>query len=222
MLRDAWMVCRKDLLVEWRSKVTTRFVGPFVLSVVMLFAFAFDAESLLLERAAGGLFWITVLFASTTISLRSAAIERVDGLPDAMRMSNLSPAGIFLGKTLATFLQLTALEVVLAAAMTLMYAMDWRGVGLILASVPLATACIAAVGALYGALAAGLSGRESVLQLLTLPALAPVLLAATKCFGVAFGTAVGSGWRWLGLLGMLMGIYLAAGMATSAAVLEDT
>ena len=222
MLRDAWLICRKDLLVEWRSKVTTRFVMPFVLSVIMLFAFAFDAESTLLQRGAGGLFWITVLFASNTISQRMSSIERADGLSDAMRMSSLSPAGVFLGKTASVFVQLTALEVLLAVAMILMYDVRIDGIAVLLASIPLATMCIAAVGALYGSLAAGVSGREAVLPLLTLPALAPVLLAATKSFAVAFGTTVGPGWRWLGMLCMLMGIYLAAGMATSAALLEDT
>ncbi|NLA36202.1 MAG: ABC transporter permease [Actinobacteria bacterium] len=222
MLRDAWLICRKDLLVEWRSKVTTRFVMPFVLSVIMLFAFAFDAESRLLQRGAGGLFWITVLFASNTISQRMSSIERADGLSDAMRMSSLSPAGVFLGKTASVFVQLTALEVFLAFAMVLMYDVRFDGIAVLLAAIPLATMCIAAVGALYGALAAGVSGREAVLPLLTLPALAPVLLAAAKSFAVAFGTTVGPGWRWLGMLGMLMVIYLAAGMATSAALLEDT
>lgn len=222
MLRDALLICRKDLLVEWRSRVTTRFVVPFVLSVVMLFAFAFDADTTLLRRGAGGLFWITVLFASNTIAQRMSVIEQADGVGEATRMSSLHPGGVFLGKTLAVFIQLTALEVVLASAMLLMYDVQLDGVLLIVVSIPLATMSIAAVGALYGSLAAGLAGREAILPLLSLPALAPVLLAATKSFAVAFGTTVGPGWRWLGMLGMLMGIYLAAGMATSAALLEET
>lgn len=222
MWRDVWLTCRKDLRIEARSRVTVNHVLPFVLTVVMLFAFALDADTTLLRRATGGLFWVTVLFAANVIAQRSASIDRPDGLPDALRLSAVSPSGMFLGKMLSLFLQLTATEVVLAAAMVLMYDVRLRGIALIVVSIPLGTIAIAAVGSVYGPLAAGLGGRESILPLLMLPALAPVLLAATNSFGVAFGTSVGPGWRWVAMLGMLDVIYVAAGAATSAALLEET
>ena len=222
MWRDVVVVCRKDLRIEARTRVTIQHVIPFVLTVVTLFAFALDADTTLLRRATGGLFWVTVLFAANVIAQRSAGLDRPDGIPDALRLSGLSPAAIFLGKTASTFLQLTATEVVLAGAMVLMYDVRVRGIALIVVAVPLGTLAIAAVGAVYGPLAAGLGGRESVLPLLMLPALAPVLLAATNAFGVAFGTAVGPGWRWVAMLGMLGAIYVAAGSATAAALLEES
>jgi len=222
MLADVWLICRKDLRIEARTRVTVNHVLPFVLTVVALFAFALNADTTLLRRATGGLFWVTVLFAANVIAQRSAAVDRADGLPDALRLSGLSPAGVFLGKALSLFVQLTVTEVVLAAAMVLMYDVRLRGVALILASIPLGTVAIAAVGSIYGPLAAGLDGRESILPLLMLPALAPVLLAATNAFGVAFGTTVGPGWRWVAMLGMLGAIYVAAGTATAAALLEET
>ena len=222
MWRDAWLICRKDLRIEARTRVTFNHVLPFVLTVVMLFAFALDADSTILRRSTSGLFWVTVLFAANMIAQRSAAIDRPDGLPDALRLSRLSPAGMFLGKMMSLFLQLTVTEVVLALLMVLMYDVRLRGIALILVSIPLGTLSIAAVGSVYGPLAAGLAGKESVLPLLMLPALAPVLLAATNAFGVAFGTTVGPGWRWVAMLGMLCVIYVVAGTATSAALLEET
>ena len=81
---------------------------------------------------------------------------------------------------------------------------------------------VEAAGSLYGPLAAGLRGRESVLPLLILPILAPVLLAATRAFDVAFGTVVGAGWPWVAMLGMLAATYVLAGAATAAVVLEET
>lgn len=222
MFRDAWLVCRKDLRIEARTRVTLNHVVPFVLVVVTLFAFALDADTTLLRRATGGLFWVTVLFAANVIAQRSSNIDRPDGIGDALRLSSLSPAGIFVGRLMTLFVQLTATEVVLAGSMILMYDVKLRGVALIVASIPLGTLAVAAVGAVYGPLAAGLGGRESVLPLLMLPALAPVLLAATNAFGVAFGTAVGPGWRWVGMLGMLSIVYVAAGAATAAALLEES
>ncbi|MFN8051897.1 MAG: heme exporter protein CcmB [Acidimicrobiales bacterium] len=221
MLRDAWLVCRKDLRIERRSRVTFHHVLPFVLTVVMLFAFALDANSAILRRASSGLFWVTVLFAANIVTQRVSAVDRADGIGDAMRLSSLQPAGVFLGKALALFVQLTLTEVVLAVLMLVSYDVRVSGVALILASIPLGTVAVAAVGAIYGPLAAGLGGKESVLPLLMLPALAPVLLAATSAFGVAFGTTVGPGWRWVAMLGMLSAIYVVVGMATSAALLEE-
>lgn len=220
--RDAWLVCRKELRIEARTRVTLGYVVPFVLIVATLFAFALDADTTLLRRSTGGLFWVGVLFAGTMISQRSAGVNRVDGIGDALRLSRLSPAGTFLGTTLASFLQLTLTEVVLGGAMVLMYDVKLAGVGLILAAIPLGTLAVAAVGSIYGPLTAGLGGRESVLPLLMLPALAPVLLAATNAFNVAFGTAVGPGWRWVAMLGMLGAIYVVAGSVTAAALLEDS
>jgi heme exporter protein B len=66
-----------------------------------------------------------------------------------------------------------------------------------------ATCGLAAVGTLYGGLAAGFTGRETLLPLLTFPAVAPVLIGATRAVEAALGTAgavVSDGWPWVGLL----------------------
>lgn len=66
-----------------------------------------------------------------------------------------------------------------------------------------ATCGLAAVGTLYGGLAAGFKGRETLLPLLTLPAVAPVMIGATRAVEAALGTAdaaVSDGWQWVSLL----------------------
>jgi heme exporter protein B len=66
-----------------------------------------------------------------------------------------------------------------------------------------ATCGLAVVGTLYGGLAAGFKGRETVLPLLVLPVVAPVLIGATRAVESALGTAgavVSEGWPWVGLL----------------------
>ena len=66
-----------------------------------------------------------------------------------------------------------------------------------------ATCGLTAVGTLYGGLAAGSKGRETLLPLLTLPAVAPVLIGATRAVESALGTGTATssdGWQWVGLL----------------------
>ena len=86
----------------------------------------------------------------------------------------------------------------------------------------LATVAIAAASAVYGPLAGGLRSRETVLPLLLVPALAPVLLAATRAFEVAQGRGVGNGWSWAGMLGLVAVVYVTFGMAVWGPLLEET
>lgn len=222
MIADALLVCGKDLRLERRSRVLVSQVSPFVLAVVMLFGFALDAQSELLARTASGLFWVTVVFATVIVVQRSFGLEQRDGVTDALRLSGLSPGGIFLGKALALFCQLLVVELVLGVAMVVFYDVSLSGLGLLSATAVLATVGIAAAGAIYGPLAAGLRGRDTLLPLLLLPVLAPVLLAAARAFEVALGRAVGGGWSWAGMLGIFAVVYLTLGLAVWGPLLEET
>ncbi|MBK6670213.1 MAG: heme exporter protein CcmB [Actinobacteria bacterium] len=222
MLRDAWLVLRRDLRLEWRTRTTVNQVVPFVLAIVLLFAFALDADSATLVRASAGLFWIAVLFAASMIVQRVASVDQRDGVGDALRMSGIDPAGAYIGRTLALSAQLVVTEAVLGLAIVAFYGIDLRGLGLLAVTGGLATLGIAAVGSIYGPLVAGIEGRETVLPLLFLPVQAPVLLAAARASEVALGRGVGSGWPWAAMLGMLAVIYLGIGVATASTLAEET
>src|SRR3954463_1339476 len=126
VFRDAAVIAGKDLRLEWRSRVTTNQVAPFALLVLILFAFALDPDRGILTRATAGLYWVAVLFSGLLAIQRAFAVEAADGNRDALRMSGLDPAGIFLGKALAIALELLALEAVLAAGVAIMYGTTLR------------------------------------------------------------------------------------------------
>src|SRR5690606_7805735 len=134
MWRDAGLVAGRDLRVEVRSRVTTNQAGPFALLVLILFAFALDPDGPRLERATPGLYWITVLFAAVLAIARSAALDESDGVRDALRLSALDPAGVFVGKAVAVAAELAALEVLLGIGVVILYGADPAGVGLLLAT----------------------------------------------------------------------------------------
>jgi len=219
---DAVLVAGKDLRLELRSRVAINHVLPFVAVVVMLFGIALDADTSTLRRAESGLFWVTIVFASMLVIQRSAAVDRADGLADAIRLSGLRPAGVYAGKVVALTAQLLAVAVVLAITMVVIYGTDPSSPALLAVTTVLAVACIAAAGAIYGPLAAGLAGRETVLSLLLLPVLAPVLLSATRAFEVALGRGVGTGWPWVGMLVMLLVTYSVLGALTAGPLLDET
>jgi heme exporter protein B len=226
-MRDALLIAGKDLRLEWRSKVGMGQVLPFALLVLLLFAFALDPDRGVLTRATSGLFWVIVLFSSVLTIQRAFVVEAEDGILDALRLTGLAPAAIYLGKVAALALQLLVLEAVLVVGVAVFYdaGLDGAGAGgaALLGLVALvATLGIAGAGAVYGALAARLRSRDTLLPLLLLPLLAPVLISATRGFEVALGREAGPGWPWAALLGIFAVAYLTLGALLFRPLLEDT
>jgi heme exporter protein B len=221
VLRDAVLVAGKDLRVERRSRVTTNQVAPFALLVLILFAFALDPDRGVLRRAAPGLFWLTVLFAAVMAIQRSFAVEAAEGSRDALRLSGLDPAGVFLGKAGAIALQLLVLEALLAVGVAGLYDVRLGGGLLLVVSAVGATVGVAVAGSVYGVLAAGVRGRETLLPVLLLPVVAPVLLAATRASEAAIDGVPSEGWPWVTVLAVFAVVYTAFGVVAFGALLEE-
>jgi heme exporter protein B len=220
--RDAVLVAGKDLRIEARAKVALNQVVPYSLVVLLLFGFAFDQDRPLLVQAAPGLFWLAVLFSGMLAVQRSFSLESSDGAVDGLRLSGLEPAGIFLGKAAAVGAQLLLLEVLLAGGVVVLFHSELTGAVLLLASAALTTAGIAGAGVAYGALSMGLRVRETLLPMLLAPVLAPVVLAATEAWRAALHLSAGDAWRWVGLLGCFAAVYLAGGVLSFGALMEET
>lgn len=222
MVRDALLVAGKDLRVELRSRVGVSQIAPFAVLVLLLFGFALDADSRTLRTFTAGLYWVTVLFTAILAIQRSFGIEAANDNRDGLRLSGLSPAGIFAGKAAAIALQLLALEVVLGAGVVVLYGASVESVPLAVITAVVATVGIAAAGTLYGILAAGLRVRETILPILLLPVLAPVLIAATRAFDDALGAVAVNGWSWLALLALSALVYVAFGVLAFGTLLEES
>jgi heme exporter protein B len=222
LFRDALLVAGKDLRLELRSRVTTNQVAPFALLVLLLFGFALDADRPVLDRTTPGLFWLAVLFCTVLAVQRAFAVEAADGNRDALRLSGLQPAGILLGKGAAVAGQLVLLEAVLLLGVAVLYGTDIDTPLLLLATCLAATVGLAAAGTLFGALAAGLRVRDTLLPLLLLPMLAPVLIAATRAFEDALGTVGVNGWAWVNLLLVFAVAYATLTLACASSLLEES
>jgi heme exporter protein B len=222
MIRDALLIAGKDLRLELRSRVALNQVLPFALLVLVLFAFALDPDKSVLTEATPGLYWIAVLFSALLALQRAFAIEATDGNRDALRLSGLDPAGIFLGKVLAVSVQLIVLEALLGVGVVVLYTSRIDGWVLLAVTSVIATASIAAAGTLYGVLAAGLRVRETLLPLLLLPVLAPVLIGSTRAFEAALNGSPSEGWPWVGLMSIFASLYVVAGIFGFGPLLEES
>ena len=218
-------VARKDLRIEWNSRILINQVAPFAAIVMVLFAFALDNDGIL-QRVAPGLVWLATLFSMLVVIQRSFSVESADGALDALRVAGVDPVAIFLGKSLALAVQLLVLEALLIFTAVVLYAVEMTlaGFGLAVVTVVAATVGLACVGTLYGGLAAGVRGRETLLPLLLLPVVAPVLIGATRATESAFGSGgatISEGWPWVGLLAVFAVLFVAVGSVAFGPLVDE-
>lgn len=219
-------VARKDLRIEANSRVLTNQVAPFSAVVMVMFAFALDNDGIL-QRVAPGLVWLAVLFSMLVVVQRGFSVETADGALDSLRVAGVDPAAIFWGKAVALMAQLAALEALLVVTAIILYNSSLDGAPAVLLAVVTivaATTGLGFVGVLYGGLAAGARGRETLLPLLLLPVVAPVLIGATRATEAAFGAGgatVSEGWPWVGLLAVFAVVFGAVGSLAFGPLVDE-
>jgi len=220
--RDALLVAGKDLRIERRSRVALQQILPFGGIVIVMFAFALDADRTSLPAAAPGLFWSAVLLAALLAIGRSFSIEEANGARDGLRLSGLDGGSIFVGKALAIAIELFMLEAVLGVAVVALYGVHVHGAIVLLCTAVAATIGLAATGTVYGVLATGLRARDTLVPLLVLPAVTPVMLGATRAFSAALDGTPSDAWPWVQLLGAFSLLAIAAGTVAFGPLLEES
>jgi heme exporter protein B len=130
-------------------------------------------------------------------------------------------AAIFVGKLAAIAVQLLVLEALLGLGAYALFAVPIQAPLVALAVMVPATIGIAAAGTVYGVIAAGLHGRESLLPLLLLPVLAPVMIGATRGLEAATRGPAVDAWPWVGLLTGFAVLYITIGIVAFGPLLED-
>jgi heme exporter protein B len=224
VIRAAKAILRKDLLLELRTKESVPAMTLFTLTVYVLFHFGLDRDSLDGELASGVL-WVTLLLAAVIGVTRLFAAEREQGGIDALLLAPVDRTSLFLAKTGALFLFLSAVELVAVPAFALMLLGPDLGGTLpeLIAILLLANLGIAAVGALVAALAAETRARELIVPLLLLPMLVPLLIAGAQATEPFLRQEQGPEdlGRWLGLLTLYDVVFVLLSVAVFDYLLED-
>jgi heme exporter protein B len=221
LAQEVGLVAGKDLRIERRARVTLQQILPFGAIVLLLFAFALDPDRGVLRRVAPGLFWVAVLLALLLAVSRAFTIETENNARDALRLSGLDPAAIFLGKAAAIAVQLVLLEALLAVGVVLLFDVSLSSIGPLVLATVAATVGLAATGTLYGVLAVGLRMRETLVPVLLLPVVSPVLLGATRAWEAAIDGVPSDAWPWVGVLSVFAVLAVGAGMLAFGPLLEE-
>ena len=222
----AWIIARKDLRIEGRTKETVAATMVFALVVLVVFGFAFDLDTI---RRAGsstivpGILWITLAFSGIVGFSRSFRLERENDAIAAVAAAPIDRGAVFVGKWIANTVLLTALVAVLLPLIVLFFDVDIVGAAApLLAVVFLHTVGLAALGTLFGAVVSKLGRGEALLATLLLPAATPLFLSAVTCTAsVLEHLPLASRRNWLGLAAGLDVLYVLIALLLFDAILED-
>ena len=180
-LLTALAIARKDLRTELRTKESLNASASFALVILVLFSFAFDLDREELYAISGGLLWLVYSFAGAMIVNRSFSRELPNDCLDVLVASPAPGWSIFLGKAVAAFALLIAVELISLPVFGLFYNIRWMGVFWpLFAIMTLATWGMTVVGAGLSALTVNVRLRELMLPALLYPLLIPVLIAAMQ------------------------------------------
>ena len=136
VLRDAWHIARKDLVIEARSRELVYTTMFFALSCVLVFAFAFVRESgRPIDGAAPGILWVAIAFSGTLALGRTFERERQGETLRALLLTPVERPGIYLGKLLALLILLFGIEIPLVPIVALLFQSPMGRAPLLLAPV---------------------------------------------------------------------------------------
>lgn len=178
-LSVVWAIFVKDLRVEWRSRETLAPMCVFGLLVMFLFNFSFEMAREETLRLLPGLIWIAFAFAGILGFNRSFAAERENGCLEGLALAPIDPGAIFAGKLLGNLVFLGVTEAVVVFAAALWYNFSFLpSLGRLIAIMFFGTLGYAALGTIFGAIAANTRMREVMLPVLQFPVAFWVLILA--------------------------------------------
>lgn len=177
--RQVLVIAAKDLRAELRTKEAVNASAAFALVILLLFNFAFDPDPDMTREVGAGLLWIAFAFAGTLVLNRSFARELSNDCLDALVAAPIPGAALFLGKALANYALLLAIELVSLVIFGVFYNVRWTlQLGELTLVLFLGTWALTIMGTIFSALTVNIRLREVMLPILIYPFLIPALMSA--------------------------------------------
>ena len=180
-LRAVWVVTRKDILIETRTREILFTTVFFALACVLVFAFGFVKEGRPVQDAAAGILWIAIAFSGTLALGRAFARERQGETLRALLTAPIDRPALYVGKLLGIVTLLAAVEVLVVPLVGLMFQARLFASPLLMLGLRAAgTIGFAAVGTLFAAMLVRARSRDVLLPVLLYPITVPVIIAGVR------------------------------------------
>jgi heme exporter protein B len=179
--RTVWLVVKKDLTVEIRSREIAYTTLFFAVSCILVLSFSLVQEGRAPEGAAAGILWATITLAGTLALGRAFERERQSETLRALLMAPAARPAIYLGKLVGIVGLLLATEVVLVPLTAYLFQASLLSHPVWLAGVLVTgTVGYAAVGTLFAAMLVRARSRDVLLPVLLYPITVPVIIAGVR------------------------------------------
>ncbi len=202
LLRHAWTVAAKDLVVEFRARTGILSAVVFVVLVLMVFNFGRDPTAVSNLVLAPSILWVTFTFAAILALNRAFQLELENQALDGLLLSPISRSSIYLGKLLANLLFVAAVEAAGVPLVALFFNVDmWVHITPLALIITLTTIGFVAVGTLFSAMTVRTRFAELLLPVVLLPfMILPLAWAALATTHVFAGRPLSEVRDWLKML----------------------
>jgi heme exporter protein B len=199
---------RKELLLQWRTRVQFMAVFVFGATALLLFSFGVGPNAEMLRQFSAGFMWLGLLLSSTLTLAESFHAEMENRALEGMLLLPADPRGIYYAKAIANWLQLVLLGFGLVPVMVVLYDAGTTKLFSLALVIMLGAAGLSAPGTLYAAMTAQVRSKQTLLPLLLFPLIVPALLAAVKLTSLMIlGDPMGQAGSWMKLLTAFDAIY---------------
>ncbi|HXF95956.1 MAG TPA: heme exporter protein CcmB [Gemmatimonadales bacterium] len=202
VLRQAWALARKDLLIEFRSRTAFLSAAVFTVLVLLVFNFGRDPTAVAAVDLAPSVLWVTFTFAAMLALNRAFQLELENQALDGLLLSPASRTSLYFGKLLANLVFVAVIEAIGLPLFVLFFNVSLgRALAPLAGVLALATVGFVAVGTLFSAMVVRTRFAELMLPMLLLPFLLPPLIGAVQVTGkLLAGRPLSEAAGWLKLL----------------------
>lgn len=201
-LAAAWLIARKDMVVELRTRTALLAALALSLLAIVIFNFAWDPTAVAAIDLAPGLLWVIFTFSGLLGLHRAFGVEQPDRAMDALLGAPIPRASIYAGKAIGNLALVLLVQLVSIPAALVVYNLEIARVILPLGGIALLAGIgLVAVGTLFGAMTTSTRASELLLPVLALPFFVPVVTAAAQATArLMSGRPGGETIGWLKLL----------------------
>lgn len=179
-LRQLWVILKKDVVMELRTKEMILSMFLFVMLTMIIFNYAFRADRNDLTTFGGGLLWLAFIYTAFLGMNRSFVHEKDQGCLDGLLLSPVDRSVIYIAKMLGNLIFVTVVELAAVPIFTMFfisypYYVHPEKLGIFILGLALGNIGIAVIGTLVATLAVNTKRRELLVPILGLPLLMPVV-----------------------------------------------
>ena len=222
-LAAAWLIARKDLAIEFRTRSAFFSALVFALLGLVIFYYAWDPTAVSVTDLAPGVLWIVFTFSGLLGLHRSFGVERADRAIDGLLASPVSREAIFLGKAIANLIFVAAVQMIAIPALAIFYNLPLGQIALPLVAILLLAAIgLVAIGTLFSAMAVNTRLAELLLPMLALPFFVPIVIGASQATAKLLnGRPIVEAGAWIKLLFAFDIVFVAACTLAYPLTVED-